>query len=61
MRFERYMRVNKVDPARFARKIGVSKFAIYRWIHGERMPRLTNIKAIRRATRGKVDYKDWYQ
>lgn len=63
MDLEDYLKENDMWKAEFAKKIGVSPAAIYRYIDGTRRPSLAMASLIDKETKGKVtakDLLDWY-
>lgn len=54
MTLARYLSANGIPHAEFARRIGVSGSAVWRWAHGERTPGLGAALLIERATGGAV-------
>lgn len=48
-----------MSPAAFARLIGTTRQAVSRYLHGERMPEVRLLQAIKEATRGAVTANDF--
>lgn len=60
MRLNHYLSTRGVTAEDFAKKIGASRAAVYKWRQHQRIPRPAMVKKIRQATRGKVREDDWY-
>lgn len=45
----------------FARRIGVRKMTVYRWLAGKRVPRPEHMHAIALQTRGEVTANDFHE
>ena len=63
MKLRKWLDRQKITNRDFAKTIKASESAIHRWTatdDGKRIPRLEYIKAIERATEGKVKPQDFY-
>lgn len=60
MKLRRYLDDQDIPVALFARRIGVSVQALYRYLHGDRLPQRKVMDRIIRATRGKVTPNDFF-
>ena len=49
-----------ITDGEFARRIGVSVYAVRKWRAGERTPRDNHKRKIERETGGQVSIMDWY-
>jgi transcriptional regulator with XRE-family HTH domain len=49
-----------ITHAEFARRLGVTDSAVWRWAHGERSPGLKLAFAIEKETGGKVSAVSWF-
>lgn len=58
MKLETYLKEQSISPEAFAVQLGVSKFAVQKWMRGERFPRAEHLIAIDRATDGAVTASD---
>lgn len=56
-----YLRKSGLSAESFAAKIGVSKFAVRKWLNGERVPRDKSKAVIAKATKGAVKVQDWIE
>ena len=56
---KRYLAANHVREAEFARRVGVSRYAVNKWVRGERRPSLERAALIERATEGAVPWTSW--
>lgn len=54
MKLAEYLKAHDISAAEFARRIGVHKVTLSRYIRGVRRPALAHSIAIQKATRGKV-------
>lgn len=54
MNLDTYLNNNQIKKANFAKAIGVSVQALYRYLSGDRTPRPAIIRRIKRATNGEV-------
>lgn len=61
MKLGPYLKSVDKTPEAFAREIGRSPVAVYRWIAGKRHPRGVNMALIMRATDGAVTANDFYE
>lgn len=46
---------------KFAKKIGVTRGAVYHWLDGERIPKPSIAKRIETETKGKVTFSSLYE
>jgi DNA-binding transcriptional regulator YiaG len=63
MKLKNWLEKQRLTNREFAKMLGVSESAIHRWTatdDGKRLPRPEYIKAIERATEGKVKPQDFY-
>ena len=63
MKLKNWLEKQRLTNREFAKMISVSESAIHRWTttdDGKRMPRLEYIRAIEKATEGKVKPQDFY-
>jgi hypothetical protein len=61
MKLSRYLRLRQISSRQFARKMGVSVFAVRKWRAQQRMPRPHHINRIKKLTEGVVRYEDWFR
>jgi DNA-binding transcriptional regulator YdaS (Cro superfamily) len=55
----RYLRTNGETPPDFARRIGVRRATVWRWLNGQRVPDRTSAIIIEHATNGDVTVGSW--
>jgi len=63
MKLKNWLEKQRLTNREFAKMFSVSESAIHRWTttdDGKRMPRLEYIRAIEKATEGKVKPQDFY-
>lgn len=60
MKLAAYLAREQLSAAEFARQLGVKRGAVTRWLHGDRMPRLAQLRAIKAITHGAVMAGDFY-
>ena len=60
MRLHEYLKSEDIRPDRFADHIGVSRQAVDRYLHGQRIPEPNVMREIFHATNGKVRPDDFY-
>jgi transcriptional regulator with XRE-family HTH domain len=60
MQLRRYLDDQDIPVALFAQRIGVSVQALYRYLHGYRLPQRKVMDRIIRATHGKVTPNDFF-
>lgn len=60
MNLASYLTNSKTTYEAFARKLGVSPFAVGKWVRGERMPRPAIMARISEATGGEVRPNDFF-
>jgi len=58
MKLQNWLKEKGFSKAEFARKIGVSRHALYLYLKGKRQPRLDIALRIEEATNGEVTVKD---
>ncbi len=61
MKLDNYLIRYKITTEAFALKLSVSKSAVSKWRQGVRLPRKGHIDLIRKVTRNKVSYGDWFR
>jgi len=61
MTLKDYLQKNDIYYRDFAEEIGVSIFAVRKWLNGERTPRDRTKALISKATNGKVQAQDWIE
>ena len=61
MTLKDYLQKNDIYYRDFAEQIGVSIFAVRKWLNGERVPRDRTKALISKATGGKVQAQDWIE
>jgi transcriptional regulator with XRE-family HTH domain len=54
-----YLKATNQTAAAFARKVGISRMQVHRYVYGQ-MPGPDVMTKIRKATRGKVQPNDFY-
>jgi transcriptional regulator with XRE-family HTH domain len=54
-----WLKRTKTSHAEFARRLGVTDSAVWRWAHGERSPKITVAFRIEELTRGAVRASSW--
>jgi DNA-binding transcriptional regulator YdaS (Cro superfamily) len=59
MQLRDYLRLEKEKAESFSVRVGVTVFAVRKWVRGERVPRPATIMKIKKATKGKVTAEDW--
>ncbi|MEO0438799.1 MAG: helix-turn-helix transcriptional regulator [Pseudomonadota bacterium] len=59
MKLSDYLIAQQLDPAEFARRIGVGRMSVHRYIRGERFPRPEVLQRIHQATAGQVTPNDF--
>lgn len=59
MTLKDYMERHSITAALVAGRLGVSLSAVYKWIQGNRTPRMHVIRQIVQLTDGEVSYEDW--
>ena len=59
MQLKRYLSKSGEDPGVFSEKVGVTIYAMRKWLRGERIPRPETIMKIKKATDGLVTAEDW--
>jgi len=59
MKLKTYLDAEGITMYAFAKSLGVTPEAVRMWCMGERTPRWKAIQAIRSATDGKVDIRDF--
>ena len=59
MRLNQYLVQNKLTGAAFAKEVGVSNVAVWKWLNGHSMPTGAHMVAIDRLTEGQVTSADW--
>gem|GEM_PF-1719456 len=60
MRLAEYLIAQNLSPAAFARRIGVGRMTIHRYISGERQPNARITGLIHKATQGQVTAQDFW-
>lgn len=59
MKLKTYLKKEGLTLREFAKKIGVTHAAIWKYSQGTRTPSLKNLKIIEKVTKGKVTYRDF--
>lgn len=59
MTLKEYLKLHDLRPEDFAEIAGVSKGGVYKWMNGERYPRLPSMVKIAKATDGAVMPNDF--
>lgn len=59
MQLQAWLERQTISPAEFARSMNVARATVSRWLSGERRPRAAWLRAINKATAGKVRPEDW--
>lgn len=59
MKLSDYLITQQITPAEFARRIGVGRMSVHRYIRGERFPRPDVLQRIHQATKGRVTPNDF--
>jgi DNA-binding transcriptional regulator YdaS (Cro superfamily) len=59
MQLKDYLRLEEESALEFAGRVGVTIFAVRKWVRGERIPRPATIMKIKKATKGAVTPEDW--
>ena len=59
MRLKRFLEMSKITQSEFARKIGATRQAVWRWAHHFGVPRKATLRRIVRVTGGRVTYEDF--
>ena len=59
MKLEQWLKSNNMSAAAFAKRIGVARCSVYRYVSGERVPSRTYMGAILKETGGKVTANDF--
>jgi DNA-binding transcriptional regulator YdaS (Cro superfamily) len=59
MQLRDYLALEHETAESFAARLDVTKFAVRKWVRGERTPRPGTIQRIKRATKGAVTAEDW--
>lgn len=60
MQLRSYIEGRDIDVGDFAASIGVSRQSVWRYIHGERLPRRDVMARIAKVTKGRVTALDFY-
>jgi DNA-binding transcriptional regulator YdaS (Cro superfamily) len=60
MKLHQYIKENCLTQESFGVLVGRSKWAVRKWMYGQRMPRPAEMVAIREATRGQVTPDDFF-
>lgn len=58
MKLDTYLKQQSITVRAFAAQLGVSQFAVKKWISGERFPRSEHLIAIDKTTQGAVTASD---
>ena len=61
MQLKDYLVKKDLTTAEFAASVEVTKFAVRKWLRGERTPRPKIMVKIKKATKGAVSPDDWMQ
>jgi len=59
MRLNQYLVQNQMTAAAFARQVGVSNVAVWKWLNGKCMPTGKHMVEIDQLTDGQVTSTDW--
>lgn len=59
MQLKDYLELEGQTSSEFAAKVEVTKYAVRKWLRGERTPRPSTMIKIRKATKGAVTAEDW--
>lgn len=59
MRLQTFLTLTGVSVPAFAKRVGVTAAAVYRWLDGSRRPNPEQMRAIYRVTYGAVRPDDW--
>jgi DNA-binding transcriptional regulator YdaS (Cro superfamily) len=59
MQLKDYLRLEEETAESFGYRVGVSIYAVRKWVRSERIPRPATIMRIKRATKGAVTAEDW--
>jgi len=59
MQLKDYLELEQETAEQFAARVEVTKFAVRKWVRGERIPRPSTIVRIKKATKGAVTAEDW--
>lgn len=59
MRLNQYLVENKQSAAAFAKEMGVTSVAVWKWVNGKSLPSGANMARIDRITDGHVTSIDW--
>lgn len=60
MKLRDYLTEQNLTADQFAERVGFSKFAVGKWVRGERTPRTPAMHQIVTATKGKVGPADFF-
>jgi transcriptional regulator with XRE-family HTH domain len=61
MKLKTYMAEASLNERQMAERLGCSVGAVRKWISGERMPRLNQMRRITQVTEGKVTALDFFE
>lgn len=59
MRLQTFLTLTGVGVPVFAKRVGVTAAAVYRWLDGNRRPNAEQMRSIYRVTYGAVTPNDW--
>lgn len=59
MRLNQYLVQNQVSASKFAKELGVSSVAVWKWLNGVGLPAGKHMVEIHKVTDGKVTSADW--
>lgn len=60
MTLREYLRAKALTPRLFGKQVGASEHTVIKWVRGDRMPRMSAMKKIVKATGGAVRPDDFY-
>lgn len=58
MKLASYMKVAKLAPSDLAGKLGVSTWAVYKWLSRGSLPKPATVARLQKFTKGAVRYED---